>query len=253
VAIINATMARLYWPGEDAVGKTLHVDLLDDAPREIVGVVGDVAQDRYQTAGQPQVYVPAVQLPHRMDMTLSLDVLVTSFLVRTDGDPAGVVPALRAAVGEVDRTLPISSVRTVEEYAASQLRELRQYATLLTVFGVLSVALAIVGIVGVMAQAVGQRTGEFGIRLALGAQPGSMMTLVLHQAAVLVAAGLAAGIVASLVLMPTLRTFLWGISETDVLTMTVAATALASIAMAACYVPARRAMRIDPAVALRAD
>ena len=253
VAVINQTMARVYWPGEDPVGKSVHVDLLDDMPREIVGVVGDVAQDRYQTTGQPQVYVPGAQLPHRMDMTLSLDVLVTSFLVRTDRDAETIVPTLRQAVASIDQTLPISTVRTIDDYASSQLRELRQYATLLAVFGILSVALAIVGIAGVMAQAVGQRTNEFGVRLALGAQPGTMLVLVLRHAAVLIAIGLGAGIAASLVILPALRSFVWGISETDLVTFTAAVVGLGSVALLACYVPARRAMRVDPVIALRAD
>jgi putative ABC transport system permease protein len=253
VAVINQTMARLYWPAEDPVGQSLQIDLLDDGPREIVGVVGDVAQDRYQTSGQPQLYLPSVQLPHRMDMTLSLDLLVTSFLVRTDGDPTAVVPALRRAVASADQTLPISTVRTIEEYASSQLRELRQYATLLAVFGILSVALAIVGIAGVMAQAVGQRTNEFGVRLALGAQPRSMLVLVLRHAVVLVSIGLGAGVVASLAILPALRRFLWGISETDLVTLTAAVVGLGVVALIACYVPARRAMHVDPVVALRAD
>jgi putative ABC transport system permease protein len=227
--------------------------MLDEPPREIVGVVGDVTQDRYQLSPQPQMYVPRMQLPRRMDMALGIEVLTTTFLVRTAGDPVSVLPSLRAAVREVDATLPIAAVRTIEEYASGQLTELSQYATVLGVFGILSVTLAVVGIVGVMAQSVGQRTSEFGIRLALGAAPGSVMSLVLRQAAALVAIGLGVGLAASLVLLPAIRRLLWGISETDVVTLALAATGLAAIALAACYVPARRAMRVDPIAALRGD
>jgi putative ABC transport system permease protein len=253
VAVINETMARMYWGGEDPVGQLLYVDLLDDAPREIVGVVGNVAQDRYQVGPQPQLYVSRAQLPRRMDMNLGLDVLATTFLVRTAGDPAAVLPSLRAAVRETDAALPIASVRTVDDYAGAQLRELSQYAMVLGLFGMLSVTLAVVGIVGVMAQTVGQRTNEFGIRLALGAAPGSVLALVFRQASALVAIGLGVGLVASLVLMPAIRRLLWGVSETDFVTLAAAVTGLAVVALAACYVPARRAMKVNPLVALRAE
>jgi predicted permease len=253
VAIVNATMARIYWPEDDPIGQLIQVDMLDDPPREIVGVVGDVTQDRYQLSPQPQMYVPRAQLPRRMDMALGIEVLTTTFLVRTVGDPASALPSLRAAVREVDTALPIASMRTVEEYAAGQLKELSQYATVLGLFGTLSVALAVVGIVGVMAQSVGQRTNEFGIRLALGAAPGSVMSLVLRQAAALVAIGLGVGLAASFVLLPAIRRLLWGISETDVVTLALAVTGLAVVALAACYVPARRAMRVDPIAALRGE
>jgi putative ABC transport system permease protein len=246
-------MARIYWPEDDPIGQLIQVDMLDDPPREIVGVVGDVTQDRYQLSPQPQMYVPRAQLPRRMDMALGIEVLTTTFLVRTVGDPASALPSLRAAVREVDTALPIASMRTVEEYAAGQLKELSQYATVLGLFGTLSVALAVVGIVGVMAQSVGQRTNEFGIRLALGAAPGSVMSLVLRQAAALVAIGLGVGLAASFVLLPAIRRLLWGISETDVVTLALAVTGLAVVALAACYVPARRAMRVDPIAALRGE
>jgi putative ABC transport system permease protein len=253
VAVINATMARRYWPNDDPIGRRLQVDLLDDQPREIVGIVGDVTQDRFQSSAQPQLYVPRAQLPHRMDMTLSLDALIPTFLVRTAGDPVSVLPAVRAAVADLNPTFPISNVRTVEDYAAAQLAELSQYATVLGLFGMLSVALAVVGIVGVMAQAVGHRTREFGLRLAVGAQPRNVMALVLRQATTLVVLGLAAGVGASAILLPAIRRLLWGVSATDFVTLIAAVISLAVIALAACYIPARRAMRVDPVVVLRAE
>jgi putative ABC transport system permease protein len=180
-------------------------------------------------------------------------VLATTVLARTAGDPAAVLPSLRAAVGAVDRALPIAGARTVEDYAAGQLSELSQYAVVLGLFGILSVTLAVVGIVGVMAQMVGQRTNEFGIRLALGAAPESVMALVLRQAGLLVALGLTVGVAASFVLMPAIRRLLWGVSETDVVTLVLAVTGLAVVALAACYVPARRAMKVDPIIAMRQE
>jgi len=121
VVVINASMAERYWRNEDPVGKLVQLDLLDDKPREIVGVVGDVRQNRYERELQPQMYIPRAQLPYRMDMAMSLKVLVTTFIVRTQSDLAGIANDLRAAVREVDRSQPISSMSTVGNYAAGQL------------------------------------------------------------------------------------------------------------------------------------
>jgi putative ABC transport system permease protein len=128
VAIINASMAARYWPNDNPIGRLLQTDVLDDPPRQIVGVVGDVRQDRYQSAPVPQVYVPRTQLPSRMDMQMGLEVLQTTLVVRAAGDAVPLVPALRAAVRDVDATISVASARTVEDYAADQLQELSQYA-----------------------------------------------------------------------------------------------------------------------------
>ena len=253
VAMINETMARRYWPNDDPVGKILHMDVLQDPPREIVGVIGDVGQDRFQTGPQPQMYVPRTQLPRRMDMTMSLEVLVTTFIVRTASGPTAVVPSLRAAIREVDPTLPVSSVRTVDEYAAGQLRELNQYAFLLGLFGAISVTLSVVGILGVMAHAVSQRTNEIGIRLALGAQSANVLHLVLRQGLALISAGLTIGLVASFIVMPVIRSFLWGITVTDPLTFALSVLGVAAVALLACYLPARRVLSVAPIVALRSE
>jgi putative ABC transport system permease protein len=148
VAVINDVLARQFFANRDPVGQQIQLDVLDDPPREIVGVVGNVRQDRYETGLQPQVYVPRTQLPNFMDMTMSFEVLVPSFVVRTAGDPAGVIPSLRAAIHDVDPMLPLSSIRTVEDYAAGQLEEVQQYATLLSLFGAISIVLALTGIFG---------------------------------------------------------------------------------------------------------
>ena len=253
VAIINATLAARYWPNENPIGRMLQTDVLDDPPREIVGVVGDVRQDRYQSAPVPQVYMPRTQLPYRMDMQMSLEVLVTTFVVRAAGDPLPLVPPLRAAVRDIDPTLSVSSARTVEEYAADQLQELSQYAAVLGLFGAISVTLAVIGILGVMAHAVGQRANEIAIRLALGAQSLNVLGLVLRQGLTLIAVGIGVGLVASLMLTPVIRSFLWGVTTTDPLTLAVVVIALASVALLACYLPARRAVKVTPIVALRGE
>jgi putative ABC transport system permease protein len=253
VAIINRSMATRYWPNDNPIGRLLQTDVLDDPPREIVGVVGDVRQDRYQSAPVPQIYVPRGQLPHRMDMQMALEVLVVSFVVRTAGDPAALVPSLRIAAHDVDPTLSISSARTIEDYAADQLQQLRQYAAVLGVLGTIAVALAVIGILGVMAQAVGQRSNEIAIRLALGANGADVLGLVLRQGMVLTCAGVVLGLFVSLLFTPVIRSLLWGVTTNDPVTLLLVAVGLGIVALSACYVPARRALKVPPIMALRAE
>jgi putative ABC transport system permease protein len=170
VAVINAAMAERYWPGEDPLGRRFQTDSIDDPMREVIGVVGDVRQDRYQRAPQPQLYVPRRQLPRRMDTVQALEVLLTSIVVKVDGGVAGKESSLRAAVQEAVPAQPVSRFRAVEEYASAQVQDLRRLTWLLTAFGVVAVALALVGIFGVVSHLVSQRRTELGIRIALGAQ-----------------------------------------------------------------------------------
>jgi putative ABC transport system permease protein len=251
VAVINAAMAQRFFPNEDPIGKQFQSDLLYDQPREIVGIVGDVRQDRYQYVPQPQMYVPRAQLPPKMDMTISFEVLVATFLVRTNSDPAAIVPALKKAAADVDRNQAVNNVLTVEQYAAGQLQDLKHYAILLSIFGGISALLSFVGLFGIMAHAVSQRTNEIGIRVALGASSGSVLGLVARQGLVLVAIGMVAGVAVSTALTQVIARFLWGVTATDPLTFGVVLAAMAVVALLACYIPARRALRIDPMIALR--
>jgi putative ABC transport system permease protein len=251
VVVINSTLARRFFPNDDPIGRQLQLDLLDEQPRDIIGVVGDVRQNRYDLMAQPQVYVPHDQLPRRMDLNIARQVLVKTFIVRIGGVPPAA--ALRAAVREVDPTAAFSSVRTVDEYAGAQLQDLRQYTALLTLFGTISALLCVIGIFGVMAHAVMQRRNEIGIRLALGAPKASVLRLVLRQGLVLVTAGMALGMVAAIALTQIIRSFLWGITPTDPATFVIVSAALTVLAFCACYIPARRAMKIDPIVALRIE
>jgi putative ABC transport system permease protein len=251
VAMINEAMALQFFPNQDPIGQLIQLDVVDDLPRQIVGVVGNVRQDRFQTRPQPQVYVPRTQLPSFMDMTMSFEILVPSFVVRTAGDPSAVMPALRAALHDVSPVLPVSSIRTVEEYAAGQLQDVQQYATLLSLFGGISVVLALTGIFGVMVNTVSQRTNEIGIRVALGATAGDVLKLVIGQGLKLILVGLTLGLAVSLVATPAIGSFLWGVKANDPLTFAAAAAGLAAIALLACYLPALRALRVQPVVALR--
>jgi putative ABC transport system permease protein len=253
VAIINAAMAQRFFPHEDPIGQQFTSDLLFDQPREIVGIVGDVRQDRYQYVLQPQMYVPRAQLPPKMDMTVSFDILVATFLIRTNSDPAALVPSLRRAAADVDRNQAINNVLTVEQYAAGQLQDLKHYAILLSIFGGISALLSFVGLFGIMAHAVSQRTNEIGIRVALGASSGSVLGLIASQGLILIAAGMTAGVAASMALTQVISRFLWGVTATDPLTFGLVLVAMAVVALLACYIPARRALRIDPMNALRWD
>jgi predicted permease len=251
VVVINSALARRYFHGDEPIGRRIQLDLLDDQPREIVGIVGDVRQNRYDISAQPQLYIPQDQLPRRMDLTIARQVLVKTFILRARGAPPTGV--LREAVREVDPAAAISSVRTVEEYAEAQLQDLRQYTALLTIFGAISALLCVIGIFGVMAHAVAHRRNEIGIRIALGAPKASVLRLVLRQGLLVVAIGLALGMTASIALTHVIRTFLWGITPTDPPTFAFVGAALAALAALACYVPARRALRIDPIIALRLE
>jgi predicted permease len=251
VMVINATLAERFFRNEDPIGKRIQIGVVYDQPREIVGVVGDVRQNRYEYVPQAQMYVPRVQLPRKMDMTLGLQLMVGTFVVRTKGDAAPLVSALRKAVGEVDRTLAVTHAQTVDEYAAGQLEDLRHYTALLSIFGGMSILLSVAGLFGIMAHAVSQRTNEIGIRVALGANAGAIQGLVARQGMVLVGIGILFGVAASLVLTRVIGRFLWGITATDPLTFGVVLLGMAAVAMLACLVPARRALRIDPILALR--
>jgi putative ABC transport system permease protein len=251
VAIINETLARRFFANEDPIGKRIQIGLLYDEPREIVGIVGDVRQDRYQYQPQAQMYVPYAQVPAKMDMSLSFDVLVATYIVRTNSNPAGLVPLLRRTVAEVDKSEPVINITTVEQYAAGQLQDLRHYAALLGIFGGISILLSFIGLFGIMAHAVSQRTNEIGLRVALGATSRAVLALIARQGLAVVGIGMALGLAASVALTRVLARFLWGVTATDPLTFLVVLLAMAVVAALACYLPARRALRIDPMIALR--
>jgi putative ABC transport system permease protein len=222
-----------------------------DPPREIVGIVGDVRQSRYQRNPEPQLYVPRAQLPRRMGMTLSQQImLLNTFVVRVRGDAAQMTPHLQTAVTKEDPTQVIINVRTVDQYAVGQLKDLREYTVVLTLFSVISVVLAGVGVYAVVSHGVIQRSREIGIRMALGAHPATVLRLVLGQGMLIIAVGAAVGVCASLILTRVIGTLLWGVTPTDPLTFILVLLALSFIGLVACYVPARRASRIDPLVVL---
>jgi predicted permease len=251
VAVINAAMARRFWPNETPIGKLVQTDILYDPPREIVGVAGDIIQNRFQLEAQAQIYVPRGQLPLKMDMVVALEVLPTTYIVRTHGEPGSMVASIRSAIREVDRVQPINKIRSVDEFSSGQLANLRQFVALLALFGGISVTLAVVGLFGIMAHTVARRTNEIGIRVALGASAPAVLGLLARQGLAMIGIGFAFGIVASLALTRLLQSLLWGVSATDPTTFGAVALLLAAVALLACYLPALRALKVDPMIALR--
>jgi len=244
VAVINEAMARRYWPGTDPVGHELDLGMAIEpgyAPVEIVGVVGDVKYDDMAAKFGNDIYVPYLQSGYPCYY----------WTVRTGGDPLSLVAAVRQTVAAVDRELPVSDVMTMEQRIANSTSRTRFIAVLLGSFALLALALAVTGLYGLIAYSVAQRTREIGIRMALGARSSQVLRLTLHQGMRLVVIGGAVGVAASLALTRLMRSLLYEVSAADPLTFVCVALLLIGAALLACYLPARRAARIDPMVALR--
>jgi predicted permease len=238
--VINQAMAQRFWPGEEAVGKRFKF-FGDTTFAEVVGVAENTKIFTLAEDPQPVAYIPLLQA-YEPFMTLH---------VRTAGDPAALVETVRREVRALAPDLPLTNVQTVTQLIDQSLWAPRMAAGLLIVFGLLALVLAGVGIYGVMAYSVAQRTHEIGIRMALGAQQRDVLRLVLSQGMVLVAAGLALGVVASFALSRVISTLLFGVSPTDLITFTITPAILALVAVLASYIPARRATKVDPLLALR--
>jgi len=242
VAIVNETMARRYWPGASPIGK--RVRFTDqDIWREVVGVVGDIKHWGLDAPVNPELYMPTTQF----------SAFALTWVLRTNGDPLALVPIVQRHVSEIDRDLPLFQVRTMEEVAARSVERRRWTMMLLAVFAVLALVMAAAGIYGVMAHLVSLRTPEIGVRLTLGARPSSVMRQVLGEGAMQAGIGLLVGLGGSLAMMRGMRTILFGIEPTDPLTLVSVGVSLMVVALLAVTVPALRAMRVDPVVALRAQ
>jgi len=245
VAAISEACARQQFPNRDPIGKQIQLGGRgrdDSKPwMTIVGIVGDVRQYGLDTSSNIAAYIPQAQ-------DLSFDY---ALVARTTTDPRNLKRAVRAAFLGVDPTQPVFQVRPLESYLDSSLAQRRFTLALLALFGGLALALAAVGIYGVVSCAVTSRTREMGIRMALGAERGDVLAMVLRQAAVLAGAGLAAGCAASLALNRFLASLLFEVRSTDVTTLAAIAALLAAVALGASYLPARRAASVDPTVALR--
>jgi putative ABC transport system permease protein len=233
------------------MGKHVTIDLVpEERPREVIGVVRDIKADRYQTKPQPAMYVPHPQMPLRYRGPYQWTRTNMSFVVRPSGDPKTVISALRAAVAEIDPNRPVE-FRTMEQVLGEQVQESRYYTLLLGIFAGVATVLAMVGIYGVMAYSVAQRTREIGIRMALGAGKGDVLKLVLRHSLVLIGIGLVVGLCGSLALTRLIASQFWGVTATDPATFVIVSLLLTLVAVAATFIPTRRAVQVDPTVALR--
>ncbi|MCI0487742.1 MAG: ADOP family duplicated permease, partial [Blastocatellia bacterium] len=241
VVIINEKVARRFWPDESAVGKHFRLDPKSEWTT-VIGVVGDVKvgpleNDRFSL----QTYYPFKRTP----------IPAVHIVVRSKLDPARLIPNLKASVWSLDRDLPVKGMETVEEKFAASLSRQRFNTLLLIVFACVAMLLSAVGIYGVMSYTVAQRTREIGIRMALGAQHTAVLKLIVKQGMTLALVGVAIGLLAAFALTRLMESLLFGVSATDPSTFAAIALLLIVVAMAACYVPARRATKVDPMVALR--
>ena len=241
VAIVSESFARQFFPNESPVGKRINVVTGPEAFREIVGVVGDVKQKGLNRETLPHTYEPFAQAPSQF-MTM---------VVRTAIDPNSIVPAIRSEVFEIDNELPLQSVRTLDRVIANSIGQQRFTSVVLAVFATVALLLAIAGLYGVISYAVSQRTHELGIRIALGARVPDVLRLVLKQGMTFVLIGEALGLVGAFDLTRLLRGLLFEITPTDALTFSVVIALLSGVAFFACYIPARKATKVDPLIALR--
>lgn len=243
VAIINETLARQHFPNEDPIGKRINITNGPDTWREIIGIVGDIKQYGVDKATSNQSYEPFAQVPFS-----SLNVVI-----RTSGPPAALLGAIRPTVYAVDKDQPIGTIRPLEEIMADSIARQRFAMTLLTVFSLVALVIAAVGIYGVMAYSVVQRTGEFGIRMALGAQQRDVLRLVLTQGGKLVGLGLIIGLAATLAASRAMGSMLFNTSAQDPLTLGTITLLLGAVALVACLLPASRATKVNPIEALRSE
>lgn len=241
VVLIDQTFARRFFRDQDPIGKHLNILGASHPEREIVGIVGSVLDTGLDQQPRPTVYFPSQQSP---DQTMSL-------VLRTALPPASILPAIKNAIWSVDKDQPIFNVRPMDEIISGITSAQRVAFLTLDVFAFLALALAAIGIYGVTSYAVGQRAHEIGVRVALGAQRADVLRLILSQGIKLAAAGILVGLLASLALTRLMAGLLFGISATDRLTFAGVALLLFSVALLACYIPARRATQVDPNVALR--
>jgi predicted permease len=248
VALVNESFARRYWPGQSPLGKRIQMGAVrsgvNDAP--YLTVIGIVKDGKYVSLGEEAA--PFIYFNMAQNVGLS-----PTLVVRTQGDPLNSLAAVRGEVAALDKNLPLYDVKTMRQHLGLALLPARLAGSVLGVFGMMALALAAAGIYGVMAYSVAQRTREIGIRMALGANARDVLRLVTRQGMTLVAIGMAIGLTSALALTQLLKSLLLGVSSTDPLTFAVIALLLIAVALLACWIPARRATKVDPMIALRCE
>jgi putative ABC transport system permease protein len=251
--MVNEAMAQLYWPGRDPVGQRMHLNSSADSLwRTVVGVVGNVHHRGLAETPRPEMY-----LPHAQFFATAPDSVVPvrsmTLTLRVRGAPESLTGPVRQVLADLDRGLAVSDIRSLDDVVSRSIAAPRFTTALLSVFAALALVLAAIGIYGVLSFIVAQRTAELGIRMALGASASDVLRLVVGQGMRPVLIGLIAGLFAALALGRLLRGFLYNVAQTDPGTYAAVTLGLAAVAALACYLPARRASRVDPMVALRAE
>jgi predicted permease len=246
VVIVNEAMAKRYWPGDDPLGKRFHQAGPDDnfPWMTIIGVVPDVREFSPTVEPEPTMYFPIAQFTYA-------DGILRDWVVRTNGDPERLASSVRSAIWQVDKDLAITRIRTLEEVRSLSLASQRIHLLLFGLFAALALVLATIGIYGLLAYNVAQRMREIGIRLALGADGNAVLRLVVAQGMRLAGLGVLLGLVGAFALTRLMASMIYGVNPADPLTFFGVALLLAFVALVACYIPARRAMRVDPIIALR--
>jgi putative ABC transport system permease protein len=243
VAVVNESFVKKYSPDDDPIGRVILGDWADPKPTEIIGVVGDIRHNGLTAEPRPTVFLAQSQVPG----------YYTYLIVRTAMEPKQMAEAIRREVRQVDPRLPVTNVQPMKQYVSGALARPRLYAGLLGAFAALALLLAAVGLYGLMAYVVSQRTHEIGVRMALGARRLDVLGSILGEGARLTLAGLAVGAICAAVLSRVVGNLLYGVTPHDPLTYWGAAQLLAVVAFIAAYLPAHRASRVDPMVALRYD
>jgi predicted permease len=243
VAVVNQTFAKKFFPNQDPIGKRFNFTGPKDPLWQVIGVCGD---GKYNSLGEAPM--PAVFRPQFRDYDT-----VCTLVVRTSGDPRSLIPTLRNEIQNMDATLPLYDIKTLTEHMNIPLFPARMAADVLGSFGVLALVLAAIGIYGVMSYVVAGRTREIGLRMALGAQLRQVRQLILRQGMMLAGIGLILGLAVVFVLARFLTSMLYGVSPSDPVTFLGISFLLAMVALLACYLPARRAARIDPMIAIREE
>lgn len=242
VVVINEALARKYFPNEDPLGQRIRINMMNEpVPNEIIGIIADVKHAQLDKEAEPMSYWPIAELPYN----------TMTFVLRTRGEAMSAVAAARQVIQTLDPQQPVADVRPMESLLGKSVARARFNTLLLSVFAFVALLLSAVGIYGVMAYSVTQRTHELGIRLALGARQRDVLTLVLKQGMRLAGFGVAIGLGAAYGLTRLMTTLLFGVKATDPLTFAGIALLLTGIALLACYIPARRATKVDPMIALR--
>lgn len=241
VAIVNHAFVDHFFPGQSLLGKQLHVCWTIEKPVEIVGVVADARQAQLQDAPEPTIFLSNSQAP----------MYFATLVVRATGDPLQIARSTEAAIHRVDPDQAVSDIQTMETVFSDSVSSPRFQAILLLVFAGLAVALAMIGVYGVVSYSISQRTNEIGIRVALGARSGDVFEIVLREALALSAIALALGLAGSFAMSRVLRSLLFEITPTDPLTLASVCLLVLLVSVFAAILPARRATRIDPMVALR--